>query len=119
MHCGLRSNVNDFRKCTRSITLDPISEFLYWRMNWHLEHHMFAGVPCYNLKKLHKLVAHDMPRVRTLTGAWREMMEIAQKQKVDPSFEFDTPVPPKKSHNQAIHRTSEASIGDLAPHSLK
>ena len=51
MHCGLRSNVNDFRKCTRSITLDPLSEFLYWRMNWHLEHHMFAGVPCYNLKK--------------------------------------------------------------------
>ena len=46
-------------------------------------------------------------------------MEIPQKQKVDPSFEFDTPVPPKKSHNQATHRTSEESIGDLAPHSLK
>ena len=29
MHCGLRSDVSDFRKCVRSITLDPISEFLY------------------------------------------------------------------------------------------
>ena len=24
-------NVPDFRKCVRSITLDPISTFLYWR----------------------------------------------------------------------------------------
>ena len=71
MHCGLRSDVADFRKCARSITLDPISEFLYWRMNWHLEHHMFAGVPCYNLKKLHKAVADDMPKVRTFFGAWK------------------------------------------------
>ena len=38
MHCGLRDNVADFRKCTRSIWLDPVSSFMYWRMNWHLEH---------------------------------------------------------------------------------
>ena len=47
MHCGLRTNVPDFRKCVRSITLDPISGFLYWNMNWHLEHHMYASIPCY------------------------------------------------------------------------
>ena len=34
-------------------TLDPLSSFC-WHMNWHLEHHMFAGVPCYNLKALHQ-----------------------------------------------------------------
>ncbi len=119
MHCGLTSNVNDFIKCTRSITLDRISEFHYWPMNWHLEHQMFAGMPCYNFKKLHKLVAYNMPKVRILTGAWREMMEIAQRQKVDPAFEFYTPVLPKKNHNQAIHRTSAESIDDLAPRSLK
>ena len=50
MHCGLRDDVPDFRLCVRTITLDPLSEFLYWHMNWHLEHHMFAAVPCYNLK---------------------------------------------------------------------
>ena len=58
MHCGLRSGVADFRKCVRTITLDPLSEFLYWHMNWHLEHHMYAAVPCYNLKRLHRAVAH-------------------------------------------------------------
>ncbi|MEO7600449.1 MAG: fatty acid desaturase [Opitutus sp.] len=50
MHCGLRNNAPDFRLCVRSITLDPLSTFLYWRMNWHTEHHMFAGVPCYRLR---------------------------------------------------------------------
>ena len=93
MHCGLRSDVADFRKCVRSIVLDPISEFLYWRMNWHLEHHMFAGVPCYNLKKLHKAVADDMPKVRTFFGAWKEMLEIKRRQQLDSNYEFDTPVP--------------------------
>ena len=29
-HCGLMSSVPDFRKNTRSITLDPFSEFLFW-----------------------------------------------------------------------------------------
>ena len=42
-HCGLRDNISDFRKCVRSVKLDPLSEFLYWRMNWHTEHHMYAG----------------------------------------------------------------------------
>ena len=31
-----------------------------------------------------------------LIGTWGEMMETAQKQKMDPSFKFGTPVPPKK-----------------------
>ena len=33
--------------------LNPLFDFLYWRMGWHIEHHMFAGIPCYNLAKLH------------------------------------------------------------------
>lgn len=45
-HCGLCGSSPDFRMNTRSITLDPFTEFLFWRMNWHMEHHMFAGVPC-------------------------------------------------------------------------
>ena len=54
MHTGLKDNVADFRLCVRSITLDPFTQFLYWRMNWHTEHHMFAAVPCYNLKSFTK-----------------------------------------------------------------
>ena len=60
-HCGLQENVADFCKSMWSITLNPVFEFLYWHMNWHTEHHMYAGVPCYNLKKLYQAVRDDMP----------------------------------------------------------
>ncbi|MGA0088225.1 MAG: fatty acid desaturase [bacterium] len=116
MHCGLRSDVSDFRKCVRTITLDPISEFLYWHMNWHLEHHMFAAVPCYNLKKLYEAVADDMPKPRTLIGSWQEMLEVVKQQEADPAYEFDTPVPPQRTRKEKEQQLElEASIGDLAP----
>ena len=127
MHCGLRDNIPDFRLCVRSIRLDPISEFLYWHMNWHTEHHMFAAVPCYNLSKLHELVKDDMPVPRTLVGAWREMRETWNRQKDDPDYKFNTPLPP--SARPAVTEVSMvtegdetdsivASIGDLAPDAL-
>ncbi len=116
MHCGLRSDVSDFRKCVRTITLDPISEFLYWHMNWHLEHHMFAAVPCYNLKKLYEAVAEDMPKPRTLISSWQEMLEVVKQQEADPAYEFDTPVPPQRTRKEKEQQLElEASIGDLAP----
>ena len=116
MHCGLRSDVSDFRKCVRTITLDPISEFLYWHMNWHLEHHMFAAVPCYNLKKLYEAVADDMPKPRTLISSWQEMLEVVKQQEADPAYEFDTPVPPQRTRREKEQQLElEASIGDLAP----
>ena len=91
----------------------------HWRMNWHLEHHMFAGIPCYNLKKIHRLVAHDMPKVRTLWGAWKEMIEIKRRQDIDPDYEYDTPVPNNKlKKNEKISNLTK-SIGDLAPDGLK
>jgi len=118
MHCGLRDNVDDFRKCVRTITLDPISSFLYWRMNWHLEHHMYAAVPCYNLKRLYKAVADDMPKPRTLIGAWKEMRETWKRQQVEPSYQFDTPVPSDKSRPPEEQDALEASIGEIAPDTM-
>ena len=93
MHAGLRNNVPDFRKCVRSVRLDPFSEFIYWHMNWHTEHHMYAGVPCYHLAKLHRVIADDMPQPRTLVTAWREMRRTWKRQRTDPSYQFDTPLP--------------------------
>ncbi|NKC14487.1 MAG: fatty acid desaturase [Gammaproteobacteria bacterium] len=122
MHCGLRSNVPDFRKCVRTITLNPFTEFLYWHMNWHLEHHMYAAVPCYRLKRLHQAVAHDMPAPRTLLGAWQEMRTTWQRQRIDPGYEFDTPVPPPACEDTAADQHAvnamASSIADLAPQVL-
>jgi fatty acid desaturase len=53
-HAGLQDNVPDFRRCCRTVILNPFVQFLYWQMNFHIEHHMYAAVPCYNLGKLHR-----------------------------------------------------------------
>jgi fatty acid desaturase len=118
MHAGLRDNVADFRKCVRTITLDPVSHFLYWRMNYHTEHHMYAAVPCYKLRKLYKTVASDMPKRRSFWGAWREMRMIWKKQQTDPSYQYDTPVPGKSDRAAANQDPLEASLGDLKPESM-
>lgn len=119
-HCGLREDTPDFRKCVRSITINPLWEFLYWRMNWHIEHHMYAGVPCYNLKKLHQEVADDMPKPRTLREAWKEMRETWRRQQTDPDYQFDTPLPPTAKHIRADRGDDlESSIGELAPKGLQ
>ena len=113
MHCGLRDNVADFRLCVRTITLDPISSFLYWHMNWHTEHHMFAAVPTYNLKSLHRALAADMPKPRTLVGAWREMRETWRKQQSDPGYQFNTPLPQRAGAGPAPQDPEGASLGEL------
>ena len=114
MHCGLKENINDFRKCARSIILDPITQFLYWNMNWHLEHHMYASVPHYNLRKLHKELFTNMPKPRTLISAWREMRETWKKQKINPDYAYDTPVPEIKKEGM-ISDINKMSLGGLDP----
>jgi fatty acid desaturase len=118
-HCGLKDNDSDFRKSTRTITINPVLEFLYWNMNWHIEHHMYASVPCYNLRKLNKLVADDMPQPRTLIVAWKEMRQIWRKQEQDQNYQFDTKVPDLQKKRNSSEDLLASSIGELAPHSLK
>ena len=115
MHTGLKDQVNDFRLSTRTITVDPFSEFLTWRMTWHIEHHMFAAVPCYNLKALYEATASDMPEPRTLIGAWKEMRLAWKKQKEDPGDQFETPLPKPKADVKKVKGSLEESIGDLSP----
>ena len=98
-HCGLQTDTSDYRKCVRSITLDPFTEFIYWNMNWHLEHHMYTSVPCYNLKKLHRLISNECPKPKNLIGAWKEMRYIFRKQLENPKYEFDTPFPSLSNTN--------------------
>ena len=119
-HCGLQSNSTDFRKSTRSMRLPWLLEFLYWKMNYHTEHHMYAGIPCYNLPALAHEIRDDMPEPRTLVGAWREMLEIWERQKTDPDYAFDTPLPATARASRTDTRADEeASIGELAPQEMR
>lgn len=93
-HAGLRDNVPDFRLCCRTFTMNPFVTFLYWHMNYHTEHHMYASVPCYNLKKLHQLIKRDLPACHHgLIPTWREIFSIQIKQKKDPEYQYQPELP--------------------------
>jgi fatty acid desaturase len=93
-HAGLRDNVDDFRLCCRTFTLNPVLRFLYWQMNYHIEHHMFAAVPCYHLDKLHRMIRHDLPPTpKGLVGVWKEIDAILRRQKIDPTYQYEPPLP--------------------------
>lgn len=91
-HIGLQSRVPDFRMCCRTMLLNPVLRFLYWHMNYHTEHHMFPGIPFYNLGKVHQLgTADGGPQpCKGLIGAWREIHMIQRKQAEQPGIAFDS-----------------------------
>ena len=69
-------------------------EFLYWHMNFHTEHHMYAAVPCYNLRRLHDAIKHDLPPTATgLVETWRQIIAIQIRQLVEPGYQYDPPLP--------------------------
>jgi fatty acid desaturase len=93
-HVGLSDNTPDYRLNCRTILLNPFLQFIYWHMNFHTEHHMYAAVPCYNLGRLHELIKDDLPHCPSgLVEAWREIIPVLERQKVDPTFEFVPELP--------------------------
>jgi fatty acid desaturase len=93
-HIGLRDDVPDFRLCCRTFTLNPLAEFLYWHMNYHTEHHMYAAVPCYRLGRLHRLIKHDLPPCpHGLLATWSEIAAIQAIQKTNPDYQHHAPLP--------------------------
>jgi len=97
-HVGLQDNVDDFRLCCRTFTLNPVLRFLYWQMNYHIEHHMYAAVPCYNLDRLHRMIRHDLPPTpKGLVGVWKEIDAILCRQAVDPKYQYVAPLPNPRS----------------------
>ena len=63
-------------------------------MNYHIEHHMYAAVPCYNLAKLHQAILHDLPPCPHGIGAtWKEIAAIQKTQDEDPSYQHIAQLP--------------------------
>ncbi|OBV40940.1 fatty acid desaturase [Janthinobacterium psychrotolerans] len=60
-HFGMQPDVDDFRLNSRTVLLHPFLAFLYWQMNYHIEHHMYPAVPFYQLKALRTQLQDDLP----------------------------------------------------------
>ncbi|MEZ0296759.1 MAG: fatty acid desaturase [Candidatus Methylacidiphilales bacterium] len=93
-HVGLQDNAADFRLCCRTFTLHPFVRFVYWQMNYHIEHHMYAAVPCYNLGKLHEMIRHDLPPTpHGLIAVWQEIIAILKRQEQEPGYQHIPQLP--------------------------
>ena len=86
-HAGLARNVKDHRLTSREMYLNPVLSFLYWKMEYHLTHHMFPTVPSYNLDKLHNHIKDQLPRTNTgLIDAYKEIVPAIIKQTKDEDY---------------------------------
>jgi MocE subfamily Rieske [2Fe-2S] domain protein len=86
-HTGLQENVLDHRLNSRTVYMNLLNRFLYWNMNYHVEHHMYPLVPYHALPKLHELIKSDCPTpYRGIIDAFREIIPTVLKQVKNPSY---------------------------------
>ncbi len=107
-HGGLAEDVLDHRLNTRTVYMNPVSRWIYWNMNYHVEHHMFPMVPYYNLRKLHELIKHDLPAPNTsMWDAYKEMLPAVFRQRKDPDFSLRRELPPSaRPYKEFLHAVS-------------
>jgi fatty acid desaturase len=97
-HAGLAENVLDHRLNSRTIHMNPVFRYLYWNMNYHVEHHMFPMVPYHALPQLHAELKHDMPApYPSLVAAYREILPTLWRQLRHPDYYVKRELPASAS----------------------
>jgi fatty acid desaturase len=93
-HAGLAEDVLDHRLNARSLRMNPVFRFVYWNMNYHLEHHLVPMVPYHALPRLHELLRHELPEpCPGLWAAYREIVPAVLRQVKDPSYALTREIP--------------------------
>jgi fatty acid desaturase len=86
-HAGLAEDVLDHRLNSRTVYMNPIFRFLYWNMNYHVEHHMFPMAPYHALPQLHAAIKADCPPAYPSTlAAYREIIPALARQIREPGY---------------------------------
>ncbi len=97
-HAGLAENVLDHRLNCRTVYMCRLNRFLYWNMNYHVEHHMFPLVPYHRLPELHEAIKDDCPDpYPSLWNAWKEILPAVIRQVKDPAWHVKRKLPPPKA----------------------
>ncbi len=101
-HAGLPEDVLDHRLNCRTVYMNPILRFIYWNMNYHVEHHMFPMVPYHALKALHEeLKPFSPPAYRSVFHAYAEIIPAIIRQIREPGWAVERPLPPSAPANVA------------------
>jgi fatty acid desaturase len=113
-HGGLADNVTDHRLNTRTVYMNPVSRFIYWNMNYHVEHHMFPMVPYHALPRLHALIKDDLPAPnKSILDGYREMIPAFRRQLRWEDYYIRRELPPTaKPYREELHNLD---IGGPAP----
>jgi len=104
-HGGLAEDVLDHRLNSRTVYINPVSRFIYWNMNYHVEHHMFPMVPYHALPRLHALIKDDLPPPNaSILDAYREFIGALLRQRHEPNFCARRALPPSaQPYREELH----------------
>jgi fatty acid desaturase len=85
--------------------MNPVSRFIYWNMNYHVEHHMFPMVPYHALPKLHAMIKHDLPAANpSILDGYREMIPAFLRQLRNEDYFLKRELPPTaKPYREEFH----------------
>lgn len=105
-HGGLADNVLDHRLNSRTVHINPVSRFVYWNMNYHVEHHMFPMIPYHALPKLHDRIKHDLPpATKSIWACYRDMIPTWARQMRGEDFFLVRQLPPTaKPYRSELHQ---------------
>ncbi|MES2333649.1 MAG: fatty acid desaturase family protein [Pseudomonadota bacterium] len=105
-HGGLADNVIDHRLNSRTVLMNPISRFIYWNMNYHVEHHMFPMVPYHALPRLHEIMKADLPPPnRSIAEGFAEMWPAIRRQVLNEDYFIRRDLPPTaKPYREDFHQ---------------
>ncbi len=93
-HAGLAEDVLDHRLNSRTVYMNPVLRFIYWNMNYHIEHHMFPMVPYHALPALHEdIKAYCPPAYASVFAAYREIIPALLRQVREPGWSIERKLP--------------------------
>jgi fatty acid desaturase len=93
-HAGLPEDVLDHRLNSRTVHMNPVLRFIYWNMNYHVEHHMFPMVPYHALPLLHEELKPYCPEpYPSVWAAYREIIPAVLRQVREPGWAVVRPLP--------------------------
>ena len=105
-HGGLAEDVVDHRLNSRTCYMNPISRWIYWNMNYHVEHHMFPMVPYHALPKLHELIKDDLPMAcPSIWAAYAEMIPAVLRQRYEKGYYLRKDLPATaRPYREELHQ---------------
>jgi Na+-transporting NADH:ubiquinone oxidoreductase subunit F len=110
-HAGLAENVTDHRLNCRTVYMSRLNRYLYWNMNYHVEHHMFPLVPYHALPKLHDLMKHDCPAAYgSIIAVYKELIPALFRQSRDAGYYIRRKLP----NNNTVAPAALHFVGDTA-----